>query len=337
MVEEILAHARANPKIDPFLSIWGAEISAYLFLGGLTAGIMVFAAAVIILRKEEAAPFTALRLPLLGVILLSLGMLMLFLDLERKLYVWRFYTTFQPSSPMSWGSWILILVYPALILMVLAYLRPGFPRLATWIESLPYAGPLARLTFDLAWTFRRSAAWLSLGLGIALGIYTGILLSAFNARPFWNTGLLGPLFLVSGLSTGAAVAVLGGRKSAEGHLFTRIDIGLIVFEMALVALLLINLWTGTRIQHDAVRNLFGGDYTMVFWLGFVALGLVLPLLLESVSLVWNRAWLTVLPPLLILAGGYLLRDITVDLGQRTAWVQYQDQFDAKLVDLVRHK
>ena len=46
-------------------------------------------------------------------------MFALFLDLAHKLYVWRLYTTFQFTSPMSWGAWILILVYPALIANIL--------------------------------------------------------------------------------------------------------------------------------------------------------------------------------------------------------------------------
>ena len=51
-------------------------------------------------------------------------------------------------------------------------------------------------------------------VGIGLGIYTGILLGAFPSRPFWNSSLLGPLFLVSGLSTGATQASVP-RNSAS--------------------------------------------------------------------------------------------------------------------------
>ena len=53
--------------------------------------------------------------PLIGLVFLSLACSSLFLDLSHKLYVWRLYTTFQITSPMSWGSWILLLVYPALL------------------------------------------------------------------------------------------------------------------------------------------------------------------------------------------------------------------------------
>ena len=41
--------------------------------------------------------------PLIGLVFLSLGMFVLFLDLSHKLYVWRLYTPFQITSPMSWG------------------------------------------------------------------------------------------------------------------------------------------------------------------------------------------------------------------------------------------
>jgi formate-dependent nitrite reductase membrane component NrfD len=59
-------------------------------------------------------------------------------------------------------------------------------------------------------------------LGVALGIYTGILLNTMVARPLWNSAILGPLFLVSGLSAGAAVMHIAARAAAgppapQGH------------------------------------------------------------------------------------------------------------------------
>ena len=46
-------------------------------------------------------------------------------------------------------------------------------------------------------------------------IYTGILLSSLGARPLWASGILGPLFLVSGLSTAAAFAHLVARDATR--------------------------------------------------------------------------------------------------------------------------
>ena len=100
-------------SIDPSLHVWGWEIVVYLFLGGLVAGIFVLAAA-LELRFGRAAAVRALRLvPFAALALLSAGMLALWLDLAHRLWAWRFYAFFRPTSPMSWGAWILVLVYPA--------------------------------------------------------------------------------------------------------------------------------------------------------------------------------------------------------------------------------
>ncbi len=333
MLEEILVTPRANPKIDPVLSIWTWEISAYLFIGGLTAGIMFFAGVMILAKKDNVAPIAIQKLPLLAPIVLSLGMLMLFLDLERKLMVWRFYTTFQPTSPMSWGSWVLLLVYPASILLILAYLRQGYPRLAARLAGVPYG----QQALDLTERWRTPIAWANVLLAVFLGIYTGILLSAFSARPFWNTGLLGPLFLVSGLSSAAALAVLAARMSQESHLFARIDVGLVSLELVIIALLLVSLASGNRVQLEALGQIFGGDFTVLFWGGLIGFGLAAPLLLELAGFRWHRAWMLWLPPVMVLIGGYLLRHIAVDLGQATTWVQYTNEYNTELWKLIpRH-
>ena len=126
MDEELLVTGRANALIDPGLQIWTWEVAMYLFLGGLTAGIMVFAAVMTLMNKDKTAPFASTRLAVLAPVVLSLGMTTLFMDLEHKLYVFRFYTSFQVTSPMSWGAWILLLIYPVSILQILSTVRSGF-------------------------------------------------------------------------------------------------------------------------------------------------------------------------------------------------------------------
>ncbi len=328
MLEEVLITVRSNPHIDPVMEVWGWEISAYLFLGGLTAGIMFFSALMLLLNKDEEAPFSVNGLAILGPVVLSLGMTALFLDLSHKLFVWRFYTTFEPTSPMSYGAWILILFYPVSILQVLSTLRIGYPGVAKWVNDMPrLAGVL-----DFVESRRRLIAWLAIPIAIALGIYTGILLSAFSARPFWNTGLLGPLFLVSGLSTGAALAALIARQHSERRLLTHIDAGLIVVELLIVALLLINLSTGSRPQLEAAAMLMGGSYTALFWGVFVALGLLVPLALEYFEIRGTVRSIAMLAPVLVLLGGYMLRVIAVDLGQETTWIDYRSEFNTQLYE-----
>lgn len=53
MKEELIVSGRMNPGIDPYLNIWHWEISLYLFLGGLAAGLLFFAGLYTILGKEK--------------------------------------------------------------------------------------------------------------------------------------------------------------------------------------------------------------------------------------------------------------------------------------------
>ena len=253
----------------------------YLFLGGVTAGIMVFAAVVALLKKDEEAPFASDRLAILAPIVLSLGMTTLFMDLEHKLYVFRFYTTFKVLSPMSWGAWILILVYPVAFLQILSTLRRGLPQAADYVDRLGFG----RIVMDWCEQHRREISLVAIPIGVLLGVYTAILLSAFSARPFWNTGILAPLFLVSGLSTAAAIVALLTKSHRERAWFTKIDIVLIVIELLLVALFIINLATGSAKQLEALQCcVMGGPYTFAFWVLFVGVGLLLPLLLELLEM-----------------------------------------------------
>ena len=71
MKEELFVTARSNALIDPSLHIWTWEVAMYLFLGGLTAGIMVFAAFITLLKKDDEAPFAATRLALLVAVWLT--------------------------------------------------------------------------------------------------------------------------------------------------------------------------------------------------------------------------------------------------------------------------
>jgi formate-dependent nitrite reductase membrane component NrfD len=124
---------RNSNQIDPHLAIWGWEIPVYLFLGGLTAGIMILAAVLRLRSNGDGLSKWARWLPFAAPIAISLGMLALFIDLAKRQHVWRFYTTFQLTSPMSWGAWILIGVYPVTVLLGINGLTDSdVERLSDW-------------------------------------------------------------------------------------------------------------------------------------------------------------------------------------------------------------
>jgi formate-dependent nitrite reductase membrane component NrfD len=326
MIEEVLVTARYNDKVDPSLGIWTWEIAFYLFMGGMAAGIMLFAAWAVLARKQRVLEFAHNRFALWAPIALSLGMTTLFLDLEYKIHVFRFYTSFEPSSPMSWGAWVLVLIYPLMVVQVLSTLRAGYPGLAGLLERIPMGG----WVLDLCEDRRRLIAWLVIPLAVGLGIYTGVLLSAFSARPFWNSAALGPLFLVSGLSTAAVLPILAGAKQQERHFFEIADMGLICIELVLIALLLINLATGAAQQLDALALVTGGSYTIPFWLWFVLPGLLVPIVFELFGLRGGRLF-GFSAALLVVYGGFMLRYLMVEIGQVSTWTDYAIQFDPQLL------
>lgn len=306
-----LVTTRHNPMVDPSLHVWGWEIPVYLFLGGWVAGSMIIAGYFARRGRPPGTGGVSSVLPWLSLVLLSLGMGALFLDLEHKLYVWRMYLTFQPASPMSWGGWILILVYPVLLLGALASIppdllsgRPAIAGLAARLRNPVAAGRLGTIT---------------LVAGVALGIYTGILLSSLGARPLWSSAALGPLFLVSGLSTGAAFAHLVARDPDEQASLLRADNVFLLVELALIGLILIGLLTASAVHANAAQLLLGGPYTAVFWVLVVGLGILLPLTLQTL-MASHRIPHTVIAPLLVIGGGLALRFVIVSAGQYSHWI-----------------
>lgn len=335
-----LSSTRHNLGIDPHLHIWGWEIPVYLFLGGLVAGIMVLSGYHLLRNapceddRQESWPWA----PPLGLVLLSLGMGALFLDLEHRWYVWRLYLTFQPTSPMSWGSWILLLVYPAML--AAAVLHPP--------ERVPFGkGLLARLQEVSAWLHARPplVRWIGVSNlvgGVALGIYTGILLGTLGARPLWNSAVLGPLFLLSGLSTAAALKhllsllthrigpreefadlllagffrLLGGKHSHSTML--RLDASFLTLELGTLLLFLLGLVGGSQAHREAADLLLTGPWAASFWCGVVLVGILIPLGLQALELS-GRIAATAVPALLVLGGGFLLRWILVFAGQASSW------------------
>jgi formate-dependent nitrite reductase membrane component NrfD len=230
---------------------------------------------------------------------------------------------------MSWGAWILLIIYPVSFLQILSTLRRGAPQAGEFVDRLA----MGRAITDWCERYRREISLVALPAGVLLGVYTAVLLSAFSARPFWNTGVLAPLFLVSGLSTAAALVALLTRDHGERAWFTRIDIVLIIVELVLVALFLINLATGSAKQIEALECcVMGGPYTFAFWVLFVGIGLLIPLVLEIMEMRGLGKPLALAAAVLVLFGGYTLRYVMVEVGQESTWTRYPTQYNAELLE-----
>lgn len=306
-----LTITRYNDLIDPFVHVWGWEIPVYLFLGGWVAGMMIITGYFMLGGRHTRRSPLLSALPGVGLVLLSLGMLSLFLDLEHKRYVWRLYTTFQWTSPMSWGSWILLLVYP--VLVVTWMVRPP-----VILEDLSQTVERFSQTLQSNRQVVRALGVASMVLGVALGVYTGVLLSSLGARPLWNSGALGVLFLASGLSAAAAFAHLVTPNLDERALTVRIDNVVLAAELGLLALLLFGLLAGSAPQVEAAKLFLGGPFTAPFWIFVVGLGIVIPLFIQILA-ARHLVQHTPIAPIMVMAGGLALRWVIVSAGQFSHW------------------
>lgn len=312
MQEELFTSGRSIPNIDPSLEIWHWPISVYLFLGGLAAGLLFFAGLITVLKKDKIYPTAVKMAAVVSPIALTLGLLALFYDLTHKLYFWRLYTTIRIESPMSWGAWVLLIITPLSMLWVFSYYSELFPK---WKLKIEFLNKFENFLKEN----RMLMAYALVPLSIVLGIYTGILLSAFNARPLWNNAILGPLFLVSGLSTGAAVIILLAKSAEERHLFSKIDLVLIIVELGLIVHMLMGMYAGSQVQLEAMQLLVGGEFTLMFFGFVVILGLIIPAILEGIEIMGYKVPVAV-PAILILIGGLVFRFVMVEAGQITRYL-----------------
>jgi len=325
MGEKLIVSGRNIEGLYPHVDVWGFGIPLYLFIGGLAAGILIFAAFFYLKGKANEMPVTVKISTIIPPIIIVLGLLFLIGDLHHKMYFWRLMTTFEVKSPMSWGAWILVIVLILSILWPFTFLkemreffvqnnRKRWVKWVSWLENLVEKIGFIKKIVDYSVKKRKYIAILLIIFGIALGIYTGILLSAFNARPLWNNSVLGLLFLTSGVSTGAAAIMWLSNNHEEKQLFSKIDLGLIGIELLLIFLMFLGMNWGSDAQQKAAEMFLGGEFTAIFWGIFVMLGLITPGFLEALELKGYKVPIAV-PAFLILFGGLLFRVIMVVAGQ----------------------
>lgn len=312
MREELFISGRDIPNIDPYLNIWHWQIPLYLFLGGLAAGILFFAGLFTVLEKEKEMETTVKWATFLVPFALVLGLVALLLDLKHKLYFWQLYTTIRMESPMSWGAWTLMVITPVSFLWVAGYMKDLIPG---WNWKLG----ILNNTDKWINNNRKPIAWVMMISALILGIYTGILLSAFNARPLWNNAILGPLFLVSGMSTGVATIMWMSKNHAERKILSKIDLVLIGIELFLITHMIMGFLAGPAVQQEAAYLFLGGQFTVSFWVFVIVLGLVFPGILEILEISGYKVPVAI-PAFLILIGGLIFRFIMVEAGQVTRYL-----------------
>lgn len=310
---------------------WGFLIVNYLFLGGLSAGLFFVSGLAGYLDGRDDGPglgriarWSALMAPWP----VALGSGLLILDLGNWYRFYILFLHFKWHSPMSIGSWLLLLFTGVAFAHMWTYVAPTQRARIVARLKLP-----ASLNRDLPIS-RRWLATIGLPLSLAVAIYTGVLLGAVQARPFWNTNLVAQMFLFSAISTACALLIVALALSKERpapeelRALYLLDVVLIALEFLIVLPYVIHGELSVEAVRQSLNLILGGPFTIPFWLLFVGMGLLAPLALEvkelapailrSAPVRFHRG-MTVVAGVLVISGGYLLRYIFVYAGQMSAF------------------
>jgi len=290
---------------------WSVLIAVYLFLAGV--GVAAFYTGVLAdLFSNGRYGRLAKYGSYVGVPLITTGILMLLFDLGKPWQFWQFLLNFRPSSTMSMGVWLLT-----------AFTVLGGLNALTWLAEEEFARKSSFLgSFKGKQRLRRTTGLIGLPVAVLTAGYTGVLLASTSSALWSSSAYLGLLFLVSATSTGIAalMLILAWRKEdfAVVQKLARADAIIIVCEIIVFALLIFAL---RSVAPAAAAVMLSGSYALLFWLGIIACGLVIPLVVELYNMYspklhsGNDFAVPAVASVLILIGGFLLRYVILYAGQ----------------------
>ena len=282
-----------------FEPVWNSLIAWYLFLAGMGGGAFITSA---FLHWRHPHAVTMRKIGhVIAPIAVAIGLVLLMFDAEGGLHnPLRFALLLHnPFSVMTWGVVFLAgFMVVSIVVLVLDILKKGVPR---WLELVGAA------------------------FGLCVGMYTGALLGVVKTFPLWNTALLPILFLVSAMSAGAASVLLTAifkhpEEFNRAGVLKKFHFCLPIIELVLVAALLFVTMYNSTAGFESVWSLVAGKWAPLFWVGLVAVGLVLPTVLECRLLFFSSKefeesrtahYISAASDAAVLVGGFLLRFLIV--------------------------
>lgn len=291
--------------------VWGAPVAIDLFTAGLGAAIFMVA---VVANLAGGRKYR--RISTAGALIapwpVILGVVLLIIDLGRPGRFWEMilkraqelnhlespFIMFKIGSTMSIGIWLvvvfIILSFVYLIVALLAY------------------------PFKWAEIFQKVVGVVGIPIALLVTTYTGVLIAASN-NVVWNNWLLPVVFVSSAIVAGIAaiVFILAGLQicnpeSEIGSDVPKLEIlnsRVIAFQLIMVILFIV-----FGIGSASMRAIIGSAFGLLWWVGVIFLGLVVPLIIgfkggaksPHTSLVVST---------MVLLGGFCLRYIILIGGQ----------------------
>jgi len=269
--------------------VWGTPHVFAVFLIVAASGALNVASIGSVFGKGAYKPFGRLS-GLLAVALLVGGLLVLVLDLGRPDRLIVAMTTYNFRSIFAWN----IFLYTGFMAIVIAYLWSMADRMGAVFYK-----PMGLFAF--AWRLA-----LTTGTGSIFGFIVG--------RQAFDTAFLAPMFIIMSFAYGLAIflLVLMFTFDQEGRVLgdkivRRLKNLLGVFVAAIlyftVVYFLTKLYGAKNYELVSWMLLGGGTFTVVFWIGWVLIGGLVPLgILYHPELGKDRNWIAAACALVILGG-----------------------------------
>jgi formate-dependent nitrite reductase membrane component NrfD len=303
---------RRMSKMSEF--VWGSVMVLYLFLGGLAGGSYTVGALADLLNKKEYKPFTKSGI-LSSFVSIILGLVMLVFDLKRfevaPVGILHVYTRF-PASIMSVGTWLITAFTAVSLFTVLILFLDGNVLIRKALEVV------------------------GIVLGLGTAAYTGILLSFARGVPFWQSGFLPWLFVLSGILTGIAISIIvipiagilmpGVFGDFKEIWDSKIRFaGLIEYAFKYAQSLIVVEAVITLLElltTPSISILLWGSGVSVYFYAYLLLALAIPLAIAIYDMKLMEEgkhetviYLSMLATIFVLIGGYLLRYVVLMGGQ----------------------
>lgn len=275
---------------------FGMLVLLYFFFGGASSGTFLVSAFSKVWGRERYSAISNIG-AVLSFILISMGGLCLFLDLGQPLRAHYLFFKFSVTSLISWGTVIIVIFGICnLIYLWFLFVKKDDKNAKRWaVIGIPFA--------------------------IALGSYTGLLLSMAKARALWHSAIIAPLFLVSGAIAGLAMILLFANllnkyspQDGVMQILRKTLIILIVIDIFLLSDMYV-LYVGLQEAHEVALLILVGRFAFLFWGVELLLGSILPIVFLSIAKLGNTKTYQIIASLLSIIGVYTMRYIIVIVGQ----------------------
>jgi formate-dependent nitrite reductase membrane component NrfD len=299
MMELLAQTAPPSPTWFSASPDWGWYIVIYFFLGGIAGGAAFLSGLLDLFGNRLDRRMTRIGY-FIALAAIIIGGPLLIADLTRPERFWHMIwmsntggPMFKYYSAMSLGVWIIMAFVFFVALAVAAALADAarFPNgFARFGEGV--LGKIVALGCVLT--------------GAALAGYTGLVLTGTN-RPLWgDSAWITLLFLLSGITAGAAAMILVGWR--QGHPGTvrwieEMESYSSALELIVLAIITATIW-------GIVSVVWSGAWGVVMVVGVVLLGIILPLVLHARPRILGAATMPV-AAVLVLIGSFLLRAVVI--------------------------